>query len=75
MLELFTFPNAPQRPTRPEAQGLRHIAFSVEDVFAWREYLLMQHYPSEEIRVDEYTGKRFFFISDPDHLPIEFYES
>lgn len=72
-LELFSFPNPPQRPSRPEAAGLRHLAFEVDDIDTTRAYLLKQNIEAEAIRVDEYTGKRFFFIADPDALPIEFY--
>ena len=74
-LELFTFPDAPPRPSRPEAQGLRHLAFAVADVEAMRAHLQACSVECEEIRVDEYTGRRFFFCADPDHLPIEFYEA
>jgi len=74
IVELFSFPNPPKRVSRPEASGLRHLAFEVEDVEATRAFLVSQNITSEEIRVDEYTNKRFFFISDPDDLPIEFYE-
>lgn len=75
VIELFSFPNPPKRVSRPEATGLRHLAFSVEKIIQTREYLLSQHIVCEEIRVDEYTQKQFFFIEDPDGLPIEFYES
>lgn len=73
-LELFTFPGAPPRPSRPEAQGLRHLAFSVADVQAVRARLQAHGIECEDIRIDEYTGRRFFFCADPDQLPIEFYE-
>ena len=73
-LELFTFPDAPLRPSRPEAQGLRHLAFAAADVDAMRAHLRTHGVECEEIRVDEYTGQRFFFCADPDGLPIEFYE-
>lgn len=74
VVELFSFPNPPQRPSRPEAAGLRHLAFEVDDIQKTRDFLVRQNINSEEIRVDEYTQKRFFFIADPDDLPIEFYE-
>jgi glyoxylase I family protein len=74
IVELFSFPNPPQRPSRPEASGLRHLAFEVDDIQKTRNFLVSQNIISEEIRVDEYTKKRFFFIADPDGLPIEFYE-
>lgn len=74
-IELFSFPNPPERTSRPEAAGLRHLAFEVNDLSQTREYLLAHNIICEEIRTDEYTQKRFFFIADPDGLPIEFYES
>lgn len=73
-LELFSFPNPPQRPSRPEAAGLRHLAFEVNNIDTTREYILQNNIEAEDIRTDEYTGKRFFFIADPDDLPVEFYE-
>jgi glyoxylase I family protein len=73
-LEIFSFPNPPQRPSRPEATGLRHLAFEVDDIQKTRDSLVSQNVKSEEIRIDEYTKKRFFFIADPDDLPLEFYE-
>ena len=74
MLELFTFPNSPDRPSRPEAMGLRHIAFAVEDLDSWVGYLNSKGIQVEPIRIDEYTDKRFTFLADPDDLPIELYE-
>lgn len=74
VVELFTFPNPPKRVSRPEASGMRHLAFEVNDIEVTRDFLVSQNITSEEIRLDEYTYKRFFFISDPDDLPIEFYE-
>jgi len=74
VIELFSFPNPPQRPSRPESCGLRHLAFSVENVKEKREELIHKGLECEEIRIDEYTGKEFFFTQDPDQLPLEFYE-
>ena len=74
LLELFTFPNPPDRPSRPEAMGLRHIAFAVEDLGSWVDYLCSKGIQVEPIRMDEYTDKRFTFLADPDELPIELYE-
>ena len=74
ILELFSFPNPPQRASRPEATGLRHLAFEVDDLDKIVEKLNTYNVSSEPIRVDETTHKRFTFISDPDNLPIEFYE-
>jgi glyoxylase I family protein len=74
VIELFSFPNPPKRPSRPESCGLRHLAFSVENVEAKRTELLQKGLNCEEIRIDEFTDKKFFFIADPDDLPLEFYE-
>ncbi|MBS1636692.1 MAG: VOC family protein [Bacteroidetes bacterium] len=74
LIELFSFPSPPPRPSRPEASGLRHIAFEVENLDACIQLLTQKNIPAEPIRVDEYTGRRFTFISDPDQLPIELYE-
>ncbi|MBP9793908.1 MAG: VOC family protein [Flavobacterium sp.] len=74
-IELFSFPNPPKRVSRPEASGLRHLAFEVTNMEATREHFIKHSIVAEEIRTDEYTQKRFFFIEDPDGLPIEFYES
>jgi glyoxylase I family protein len=73
-VELFSFKGAPARPSYPEAQGLRHLAFAVDDVQAWKSHLEMQGIAVEEIRTDEYTGQRFVFFADPDGLPLELYE-
>ncbi|MCL9805897.1 VOC family protein [Flavobacterium amniphilum] len=74
-IELFSFPEPPKRISRPEAAGLRHLAFEVNDIAKTRQYLTDYKLVCEEIREDEYTQKRFFFTTDPDDLPIEFYES
>ncbi|WP_430390212.1 SMU1112c/YaeR family gloxylase I-like metalloprotein [Dyella sp. 20L07] len=73
-LELFSFPTPPPRPSRPEAQGLRHLAFAVPDVEAVIVTLQERGVTCEPVRVDEYTGRRFTFFADPDDLPIELYE-
>ncbi len=73
-IELFSFPNPPKRSSNPEAQGLRHLAFEVNDIQQTRDFLVSKNVFCEAIRIDEFTDKRFFFISDPDNLPIEFYE-
>ena len=72
-LELFSFPSPPPRPSRPEACGLRHLAIKVQSVDVARDYLQAQAVECEPIRLDEATGKRFFFFSDPDGLPLEMY--
>ena len=73
-VELFSFPNAPERPSFPEALGLRHLAFNVDSVESIKEYLVSKGIDVEPIRVDEYTNKKFTFFSDPDGLPLELYE-
>ena len=74
IIELFSFPNPPTRPSRPEACGLRHLAFQVENMEETVRQLATVNIDSEPIRIDEFTGKKFTFIADPDGLPIEFYE-
>ncbi|WP_433560387.1 SMU1112c/YaeR family gloxylase I-like metalloprotein [Nocardia sp. CA-151230] len=73
-IELFSFPEPPARLSRPEAAGLRHLAFSVADVGEAAAELRGRGVAVEEVRVDEYTGKRFVFFADPDGLPLELYE-
>ena len=73
-IELFSFPDAPKRPSYPEAQGLRHLAFTVENIEKAVEYLNSFDVKTEPIRTDEITGKRFTFFFDPDGLPLELYE-
>ena len=74
ILELFSFPNPPKRPSRPESTGLRHLAFEVDNLDETILFLSTKNVESEAIRIDETTHKRFTFIADPDELPIEFYE-
>lgn len=74
-IELFSFPSPPVRVSRPEAQGLRHLAFAVDDVDAAVARLTARGVVCEPIRVDEYTGRRFTFFADPDDLPLELYET
>lgn len=74
-LELFSFPGAPDRPSRPEAQGLRHLAFAVADVATAKATLEARGVAVEEIRVDALTDRRFTFFADPDGLPLELYEA
>ena len=74
IIELFSFPNPPERTSRPEACGLRHLAFQVKDIEATVRQLALVDINSEPFRIDEFTGKHFTFIADPDGLPIEFYE-
>ena len=74
VIELFSFPNPPKRVSRPEASGMRHLAFAVDKLEVIINHLNKNQIVSEPIRIDEFTGKRFTFIADPDDLPIEFYE-
>lgn len=74
-IELFSFPNAPERPSFPEAQGLRHLAFCVDDVQQMKGYLESEGVEVEPIRVDEFTGREFTFFADPDGLPLELYQA
>ncbi len=74
-IELFSFPNPPPRPSRPEACGLRHLAFSVKNLEEEIAALRAKGVETEPVRVDEWTGRRFTFLADPDGLPVELYES
>lgn len=74
-LELFSFPTPPARPSHPEACGLRHLAFSVDDIAQSVAALQQAGVDCEPVRVDPYTGKQFTFFTDPDGLPLELYES
>lgn len=74
LIELFSFENPPKRLSYPEACGLRHLSFLVDDIHAQKQKLSAQGIACEEIRIDPYTEKEFFFIQDPDGLPIEFYQ-
>ncbi|HEY8900118.1 MAG TPA: VOC family protein [Chthoniobacterales bacterium] len=73
-IELFSFPNPPPRPSRPEAQGLRHLAFAVSDLDATMAELVAHAVEIEPVRVDELTGRRYTFFADPDGLPLELVE-
>lgn len=75
IIEIFSFPSAPKRPSQPEAAGLRHLAFAVHDIEEGRRFLKGKGIDSEDIRVDQHTGKRFTFFADPDGLPLELYEA
>ncbi|WP_349921109.1 SMU1112c/YaeR family gloxylase I-like metalloprotein [Aeromonas veronii] len=74
-LELFSFPAPPSRASRPEACGLRHLAFRVADLERVIAHLQGQGIEVEAVRVDELTGRRFTFFADPDGLPLELYEA
>ncbi|HEX3107135.1 MAG TPA: VOC family protein [Terriglobales bacterium] len=73
-IELFSFPHPPRRVTSPEACGLRHMAFEVDDIESVAVKLRDKNVTLEPVRTDEFTGKRFTFFRDPDDLPIEIYE-
>jgi glyoxylase I family protein len=73
-IELFSFPNPAQRPSYPEAAGLRHLAFEVDDIEEAVDYLTTHEVNVEAVRVDPFTNKKFTFFPDPDGLPIELYE-
>jgi glyoxylase I family protein len=75
IIELFSFPDPPPRPSQPEACGLRHLAFAVTDISAAKKTLEAQGVTVEPIRTDEFTGREFTFFADPDGLPIELYNS
>lgn len=74
IIELFSFPNPPARPSMPESSGLRHLAFSVHNIEESVAALMAKGVELEPIRIDEFTNKQFTFFADPDGLPIELYE-
>lgn len=74
IIELFSFPSPPARPSQPEAAGLRHLAFKVPQLDEAIAYLTAKNVSTEPVRTDEFTGKRFSFFNDPDGLPLELYE-
>ncbi len=73
-IELFSIPNAPKRPSYPEACGLRHLAFRVSNIEDVISELNAHGIVTEPIRIDEYSEKKFTFFSDPDGLPLELHE-
>lgn len=73
-LEIFGIPQSPERPSYPEARGLRHLAFQVDDVDSAVEWLKARGIECEKVRLDEFTGKRMTFFKDPDGLPLEIHE-
>ena len=74
VIELFSFPDPPNRLTNPEATGLRHLAFEVNDLDESVKEFDRLNITHENIRIDEFTSRRFLFFKDPDGLPIELYE-
>lgn len=75
LIELFSFPDPPKRLSYPEASGLRHLAFAVEDIDSEIKMLRDKGVKTTEILVDEYTNKKMAFFFDPDELPLELYEA
>jgi glyoxylase I family protein len=73
-IELFSFPSPPERPSYPEAAGLRHLAFEVDDIEEAVQHMTDHQVKVEDVRVDPVTNKKFTFFADPDGLPIELYE-
>jgi glyoxylase I family protein len=73
-IELFSFPNPPERPSYPESAGLRHLAFEVDDIEEAVRHLTVMKVEVEDIRIDPWTQKKFTFFADPDGMPIELYE-
>ena len=73
-IELFIEKNPPERVTRPEARGLRHLAFKVDDIYKSVEELTKRGIETEEIRTDPLNGKHMTFLFDPDGLPLEIRE-
>jgi len=74
IIELFSFPNPPKRVSRPEACGLRHLAFQVDNIKENIRFLEANKIKVEAVRIDEFTQRKFTFFEDPDGLPIELYE-
>ena len=74
IIELFSFPDPPKRSSGPESCGLRHLAFSVDDIEKAIRSLTEKEITTEPIRIDEFTGEKFTFFNDPDGLPLELYE-
>ena len=73
-IELFSFPDFKERQSFPEAKGLRHLAFAVDDLDEAVNELISKNVILEEIRTDELTNKRFCFFYDPNGQPLELYE-
>lgn len=73
-IELFSFPNPPKRVTNPEATGLRHLAFQVENIYDSVNFLKSKGISVEPVQIDPISGKRYTFFRDPDDLPLELYE-
>ena len=74
-IELFSFPDYKERASFPESKGLRHLAFAVDDVNEWIQYLRSKKVDVQDIRTDEITKKKFTFFYDPNGQPLELYEA
>ena len=73
-IELFSFPEYKERNSFPESKGLRHLAFAVDDVVEWINFLRSKNVDVQDVRIDEITGKKFTFFYDPNEQPLELYE-
>ncbi|MFZ2354126.1 VOC family protein [Paucilactobacillus nenjiangensis] len=73
-LEIFVKANAPTRLNYPEARGLRHLAFRVEQIEQVVDELKQKGIDCEPIRRDDFTGEKMTFLFDPDGLPLELHE-
>ena len=73
-VELFSFPEYKERASFPEAKGLRHLAFAVENIEEAVDELRLKKVDVQEIRTDELTNKKFCFFNDPNGQPLELYE-
>ena len=73
-IELFSFPDYRERGSYPESKGLRHLAFTVNDVQASAAFLKSKNVDVQDVRIDELTGKKFVFFMDPNGQPLELYE-
>lgn len=73
-IELFSFPETKERASQPEAKGLRHLAFAVADVEGSIAFLRSKNVEVQDVRIDEYSGKKFTFFYDPNGQPLELYE-
>jgi len=73
-IELFSFPEYKERNTFPESKGLRHLAFAVDDVEKWIDFLRTKNVNVQDVRIDEITLKKFTFFYDPNGQPLELYE-
>ncbi len=73
-IEMFTFPEYRERASYPEAKGLRHLAFVVDNVAEWIVFLRSKNIQVEDVRIDETTQRKFTFFYDPNGQPLELFE-